>query len=162
MISIKLHFLEADELDDWNEEILRYFSEDIAVPNKYERAKQVTIIGEFDGKIVCLGTKYLQYNQQYKEWFWYYRASVAESYRKKGLSMQMAMKVASSLNEKYKKGGPVGLFYEVENLGLIQREAAIWPSGAIFMGYDQLGRQLRCLYFDNAKLGNAQESQVVL
>ena len=160
--AIEFILINDENRNGWLAELTRYFIEDIQVPNIQTRIEQVTLIGVLDENIVSVATRYLQYNPEFREWFWYYRSSVAEAFRCHGLAFQMSGLVSDALAKFYKVGGPVGLFYEVENKRMNARSSVIWPSGAVFLGYDSLGRQKRCIYFKQAELGYANPEQALL
>jgi len=151
---LTIHLISPNELATYEARLQHYFAEQVKVPDMQARIKEVCALALDDQQqVVGVATKYRQYNPRFKSEFWYYRSSVAPAFRQQACSRRILQAVFDSLNASYQLGDPIGLFYEVENKEIIQALPKVkWNSGALFMGYDELGRQLRCLYFDRAEI----------
>jgi len=154
-----LHYVWEDKSPELKEEIVDFWIEEKAIPQREiaeKRVDEVCLIArDAENKIISVNTVYKQYSPELKNYFYYYRTFVCPRARKYNVIGEMLFNTIDRLEERFAEkidNETIGIFLEVENKDLKKRfNQAIWPSSNfVYVGTNQKGDHLRVHYFKNA------------
>ena len=148
---------------DFAERLRDYFTNTIKLPEELgieERISQVAMVCLDGEAIIGVATLARQHIRQLGFEMWFYRTSVSPDHRHVDIARTLANETYAHMDAQYKPGDPAGFFYLIEAEVLIRNlPQCVWPTtGAVFIGYDALGRQRRIKYFTNAELPSPWET----
>ena len=150
---------------EFQERLQQYFTSVVQLPadtTADQRINEVAMVCLDGDAIVGVATIVRQFMRQQGFEMWFYRTSVSPDHRHVDIARSLANDLFAHMDAHYTKGDPAGFFYLIEAEVLIKNlPQCVWPTtGAVFIGYDALGRQRRIKYFTNAELDRPWETAV--
>ena len=142
-------------------QLIEFWQRNNALPpgeDPEERAGQaVFVVRDQGGRIVSACTATKIYVRRLRNHLWFYRTMTDRDFRLKGLALELFLRAKGFLEELFKEGLEktcIGIVFHIENREVAERfRQAVGPrTGAVFMGYNSRGQQIRVCYFEGAEI----------